>query len=97
MAFAVRLSPVRGEAFILRRNASPPGMKKLIGIALWLTAFAIPFRYAILDTDDTVLDNGRADNITGLISFVIMITLLFVGYAVFDSAKGKAGAEGHGH
>jgi hypothetical protein len=72
-------------------------MKKLIGVALWVLAFAIPFRFAILDTDDTVLDNGRADNLTGLISFLVMIALLFIGYAVFDSAKGQAGTEGHGH
>lgn len=72
-------------------------MKKIIGLVLWLIAFAIPFRYAILDTDDTVLDTGRTDNITGLVSFVIMIALLFGGYALIDSTGKKPGTEGHGH
>jgi hypothetical protein len=73
-------------------------MKKIIGFVLWALAFALPFRAAILETDDTVLDNGYADNITGLISFVIMLGLLFGGYILVDSAKKPAGdSHGHGH
>ncbi|HMC96096.1 MAG TPA: hypothetical protein VKG92_00440 [Flavobacteriales bacterium] len=72
--------------------------KKIIGLALWLIAFLIPFKYAILDTDEVVLENGRADNITGLLAFVATIALLFVGYLVFDSAGSKpASDDGHGH
>ncbi|MEZ4807702.1 MAG: hypothetical protein R2815_09595 [Flavobacteriales bacterium] len=71
-------------------------MKKYIGFALWLLAFLIPFRYAILDTEEVVQDNGMADNITGLISFVAMLGLLFIGYALVDSAKPKV-SEGQGH
>jgi hypothetical protein len=43
-----------------------------------------------------VLDDGRADNVMGLISFVAMLTLFFLGYALVDSAKNTT--EGHhGH
>jgi hypothetical protein len=78
-------------------------MKKIIGFVLWALAFALPFRAAILETDDTVLDAPAGtipfpDNITGLISFVIMLGLLFGGYILVDSAKKPAGeSHGHGH
>lgn len=72
-------------------------MKKLIGLGLWLLAFLIPFRFAILDTEQVVLDNGMADNITGLISFVIMLGLIFGGYILVDSASSKPAAQSHGH
>lgn len=73
-------------------------MKKIIGLVLWLVAFALPFRHAILNTKEVVVDDGRADNITGLISFVGMIALFFIGYALVDgSGAKKAPAEGHGH
>ena len=70
-------------------------MKKLIGIGLWLLAFAIPFRFAILDSKDVVLEGGAADNITGLLSFVAVIALLFGGYALVDSASAKPSSEDH--
>ncbi len=73
-------------------------MKKLIGLALWLLAFLIPFKYSILDTDEVVLENGRADNITGLLCFVATIALLFIGYMLVDSGGSKPAADdGHGH
>lgn len=73
-------------------------MKKLIGLALWLLAFLIPFKYAILDTDDLVQADGSIDQIKGLISFVILLALLFAGYWLIDSAGEKQGTEGsHGH
>ncbi|MBL7952097.1 MAG: hypothetical protein JNM62_10285 [Flavobacteriales bacterium] len=73
-------------------------MKKLIGLALWLLAFLIPFRFAILDTGDLLQPDGSIDNIKGLISFVAMIALLFTGYALIDSASPKPGTgEPHGH
>ena len=47
-------------------------MKKIIGLALWLLAFLIPFRFAILDTQDLLQPDGSIDNIKGLLSFVVM-------------------------
>ncbi|MBL7938733.1 MAG: hypothetical protein JNL43_05175 [Flavobacteriales bacterium] len=73
-------------------------MKKLIGLALWLLAFLIPFRYAILDTGDLLQEDGSIDNIKGLLSFVVMLGLLFAGYALVDSSGPKPGSEeAHGH
>ena len=73
-------------------------MKKIIGLVLWLAAFALPFRHAILDTKEVVGENGRADNITGLISFVAMLALFFIGYALVDSSGAKkVPSEAHGH
>jgi hypothetical protein len=73
-------------------------MKKLIGLALWLLAFLIPFKYAILDTEDLLQPDGTIDNIKGLLSFVVMIALLFGGYALVDSASPKPGtSDSHGH
>ena len=70
-------------------------MKKLIGIGLWLLAFAFPFRFSILDSKDVLLENGTADNITGLLSFLAVVILLFGGYALVDSASSKPTAEDH--
>jgi|GEM_PF-679524 len=74
--------------------------KKIIGLALWLIALWLPFKYSILDTDEVVLadGSGRADNITGLLAFVAFIVLLFIGYLLYDSAGSKpASDDGHGH
>lgn len=70
-------------------------MKKTIGLVLWLLALLIPFRFAILETDEVVLDSGRANNTVGLISFLVMLALLFIGYWLVDSAKQSAGSHGH--
>ena len=73
-------------------------MKKLIAIALWLLTFALPFRYAILDTDELLQADGSTDNITGLLSFIAMVGLLFAGYWFMDSASPKPGTgDSHGH
>jgi hypothetical protein len=72
-------------------------MKKIIGLVLWLVAFLIPFRYSILETDQVVVEGGRADNTVGLISFVAMLALLFIGYALVDSSAKSPSADGHGH
>ncbi len=73
-------------------------MKKIIGLALWVLAFAIPFRFAILDTDDLLQPDGTINNVKGLISFVVMLVLLFTGYALIDSTSPKPGSDdGHGH
>ena len=64
--------------------------KKLIGILLWLAAFAIPARYGLLETEEV-------SNITGLIGFVAFIFLLFLGYYLVDSSSSSTSAGGHGH
>lgn len=61
--------------------------KKLIGIVLWVLAFAIPFRFSLLETEDV-------GNIKGLISFLVMISLVFTGYALFDSGT-RSNSEAH--
>jgi hypothetical protein len=63
--------------------------KKIIGLALWLVALLIPFQYSFLETTET-------GNVTGLTSFVAVLALLFVGYALVDSASAKAEGQ-HGH
>jgi uncharacterized membrane protein len=64
--------------------------KKIIGIVLWLVAFAIPARCGLLETEEV-------SNITGLIGFVAFIFLLFVGYYLVDSSSSSTSADGHGH
>ncbi|MBK8613807.1 MAG: hypothetical protein IPN85_09985 [Flavobacteriales bacterium] len=61
--------------------------KKIIGIVLWVLAFAIPFKFALLDTE-------AVGNIKGLVSFVVMLVLVFTGYALFDSGK-QGDSQGH--
>lgn len=72
-------------------------MKKMIGLALWLLALAIPFRFAILDSTDLVQPDGTVENIKGLMSFVATLVLFFVGYALVDSAKKQGSEEAGGH
>ena len=71
-------------------------MKKIIGFTLWFVAFLIPFRYALLDTEDLQTPEG-AENIKGLINFVVMLALLFIGYVLVDGSKAPAHGDGHGH
>lgn len=73
-------------------------MKKLIGLGLWLLALLIPFRFAILDTEDLLQPDGSINNMKGLISFLVMIALIFTGYALVDSAEAKpSGSDAHKH
>jgi hypothetical protein len=72
-------------------------IRKLIGLALWLVAFTIPFWWSLLNTDQVVYEDGRADNIRGLLSFVAMLGLLFAGYALVDSAKTNTADTGRHH
>lgn len=73
-------------------------MKKIIGLALWLVAFLLPFRYAILETDKLYQEDGTIDNMTGLISFLAVLALFFIGYALIDGSRPKPSAtEAHGH
>ena len=68
-------------------------IRKIIRYALWLLAFLIPFQSAILSTEEI-------GNIKGLISFIVLLVLIFTGYILVDGAnaaeKAKAG-EDHGH
>lgn len=60
--------------------------RKLIGIVIWIFAFAVPAHYALLNSEEVT-------NTTGLISFVAFVTLLFIGYWLVDSSDaGKAGS-----
>ncbi|HOP43630.1 MAG: hypothetical protein R2810_10045 [Flavobacteriales bacterium] len=70
--------------------------KKIAGLVAWLIAFALPFQYALLNTEEVVKEDGSANNTLGLISFVAMLALVFIGYALVDSSSGK-GSEAHGH
>jgi hypothetical protein len=61
--------------------------KKLLAIAVWLIAFAIPARYGLLETEGV-------GNITGLIGFVSFVALIFLGYYLMDSSSDNSHA-GH--
>ncbi len=71
-------------------------MRKIIGLALWLVALTLPFWWSVLNTDTVIYDDGRADNIKGLLSFVVLVVLLFAGYYFVDSAPRSSDA-GHHH
>jgi uncharacterized membrane protein YccF (DUF307 family) len=77
---------------------SPPTdrntMKKYLGLACWIAALLIPFRYSILDTDLLMNEQGQTNNMVGLISFVAVLTFFFIGYWLVDSAKQSTD---HGH
>ena len=65
--------------------------KLIIGYLCWLLAFIVPFQSALLSTEEVA-------NVTGLISFVVMLVLLFTGYILVDGANAAAKAKhGHGH
>ena len=66
-------------------------IRKIIGFALWLLAFLIPFQSAILSTEEI-------GNVKGLVSFVALVILVFVGYILVDGANAAEKAKaGHGH
>ena len=71
-------------------------MKKIIGFVLWFVAFLIPFRYALLDTEDLQNPEG-AENNKALVNIVVMLALLFIGYVLVDGSKAPAHGDGHGH
>ena len=62
--------------------------KKIIGLVLWAVAFLIPFKFSLLNTEEV-------DNITGLVSFVVLVTLIFTGYMLVDGSSKST--EEHGH
>lgn len=65
-------------------------MKKYIGYLLWVLGFAIPFQSALLSTEEV-------GNIKGLVSFVVMMALVFAGYVLVDSAPSAQHGESKGH
>ena len=65
--------------------------RKIIGFVLWLLAFLIPFQSAILSTEEV-------GEVKGLISFIIMVIMVFTGYILVDGANAAEKAKsGHGH
>ncbi|HQV39049.1 MAG: hypothetical protein IPO60_05570 [Flavobacteriales bacterium] len=65
--------------------------RKIIGYALWLLAFLIPFQSSILSTEDV-------GEVKGLVSFVALVTMIFIGYFLVDGANAADKAKaGHGH
>ena len=64
--------------------------RKILGYILWAIAFLIPFQPAILSTDGI-------HNVTGLISFLVLLVLLFTGYFLVDGANAAEKAAHKGH
>jgi len=64
-------------------------MRKIIGLALWLVGLSLPFWWALLNTDAVVYEDGTANNMKGLFSFVALIGLFFIGYWLVDSANAR--------
>ena len=71
--------------------------RKILGLALWLLAFTVPFWYSMLNTDTVVYEDGSANNTKGLISFVAMVILVFAGYMLVDSSRSTAAGSESGH
>ena len=65
-------------------------MRKIIGLALWLVGLSLPFWWALLNTDAVLYEDGTANNMKGLFSFVALIALFFIGYWLVDSAKKRS-------
>ena len=75
----------------MRPDPIPMNTKLIIGYLCWLVAFIVPFQPALLSTEEVA-------NVTGLISFLVMLVLLFTGYILVDGAHAAAKAKnGHGH
>lgn len=65
-------------------------MKKYIGYLLWVLGFAIPFQSALLSTEEV-------GNVKGLVSFIVMMALVFAGYLLVDSATSTQQSGGTSH
>jgi hypothetical protein len=65
--------------------------RKILGFALWLLAFLVPFQPSLLSTDGI-------SNTVGLLSFIAMVALVFAGYILVDAANAAEKAKhNHGH
>ncbi|MCC6840642.1 MAG: hypothetical protein IT230_10830 [Flavobacteriales bacterium] len=62
--------------------------RKLLGYAVWLVAFLIPLQPSILDTEGI-------SNTVGVISFVALVVLVFLGYWLVDGAEAPKAEHGH--
>ena len=64
--------------------------RRIIGYLCWLAAFLVPFQAAILSTEEV-------SNVRGLISFVVFVVLIFLGYILVDGAHAAENAEAARH
>ncbi len=60
--------------------------RNLLGHLVWLVAFLIPLQPAILSTEDV-------SNSTGLISFVALVALVFLGYFLVEGSRAQKRSE----
>lgn len=63
---------------------------RILGYICWLVAFLIPFQASLLSTEEV-------SNVKGLISFVALLILVFLGYILVDGANAAEKAKSHGH
>ena len=62
--------------------------RKLLGYVIWLVAFLIPVQPSILDTEGV-------SNTMGMVSFVALVVLVFLGYFLVDGADQPKAEHGH--
>jgi len=65
--------------------------RRILGYVIWLVAFLVPLQFSIISTDGV-------SNTKGVVSFVVLVVLVFLGYFLVDGARDeKKQAEQHGH
>ncbi|MBS1936206.1 MAG: hypothetical protein JST98_05665 [Bacteroidetes bacterium] len=65
--------------------------RRILGYVIWLVAFLVPLQFSIISTDGI-------SNTKGIVSFVVLVVLVFLGYFLVDGARDeKKQAEQHGH
>lgn len=64
--------------------------RKILGYIVWLIAFLIPLQPSILSADEV-------SNTVGLVSFVALVVLVFVGYLLWESGKAEESAQAKPH
>ncbi len=65
--------------------------RRILGYVIWLVAFLVPLQFSIISTDGV-------SNTKGIVSFVVLVVLVFLGYFLVDGARDeKKQAEQHGH
>lgn len=65
-------------------------IRRTIGYVIWFLAFLIPLQPALLSTDGI-------SNVTGLISFVVLVVMVFLGYILVDGANAAEKKAQAGH
>ncbi|HRN37308.1 MAG TPA: hypothetical protein PLV70_06935 [Flavobacteriales bacterium] len=63
--------------------------RKILGYIVWLVAFLVPLQYSIVSTDGV-------SNTVGVVSFTVLVVLVFLGYYLVDSAD-DGGGKAHAH